>query len=168
MTVCAPIIAKIYSGRFASSPSTRPSRTQSSPHEILNANPYAFLDDAPLEERRSRAVQMRRILPEAVLNEVGPPRSASYRSACATKRVPTFATATNCTTCCKRWSPSRKKSAPTTTGNRLSRRGSRTSPSCWRDGVRGAARRSQQMLVLSSRPRTAVRVEGPAVQPHRW
>jgi len=28
-------------------------------HEILNANPYAFLDDAPLEERRARAVQMR-------------------------------------------------------------------------------------------------------------
>ena len=24
-------------------------------HEILNANPYAFLDDAPLEERRARA-----------------------------------------------------------------------------------------------------------------
>ncbi|MGB9253949.1 MAG: DEAD/DEAH box helicase, partial [Candidatus Korobacteraceae bacterium] len=40
-------------------------------HEILNANPYAFLDDAPLEERRARAVQMRRMLPEAVLNEVG-------------------------------------------------------------------------------------------------
>src|ERR1039458_1113330 len=40
-------------------------------HEILNANPYAFLDDAPLEERRSRAVQMRRMLPEAVLNEIG-------------------------------------------------------------------------------------------------
>ena len=31
-------------------------------HEILNANPYAFLDDAPLEERRARAVQMRRTL----------------------------------------------------------------------------------------------------------
>lgn len=28
--------------------------------EILNARPYAFLDDAPLEERRSRAVNMRR------------------------------------------------------------------------------------------------------------
>jgi len=28
-------------------------------HEIINANPYAFLDDAPLEERRTRAVQMR-------------------------------------------------------------------------------------------------------------
>ena len=40
-------------------------------HEILNANPYAYLDDAPLEERRSRAVQMRRVLPEAVLKEVG-------------------------------------------------------------------------------------------------
>ncbi|MGC2112176.1 MAG: DEAD/DEAH box helicase [Candidatus Korobacteraceae bacterium] len=40
-------------------------------HEILNANPYAYLDDAPLEERRARAVQMRRVLPEAVLNEVG-------------------------------------------------------------------------------------------------
>jgi ATP-dependent Lhr-like helicase len=31
--------------------------------EILNANPYAFLDDAPLEERRARTVQMRRTLP---------------------------------------------------------------------------------------------------------
>ena len=29
-------------------------------HEILGAKPYAFLDDAPLEERRSRAVQTRR------------------------------------------------------------------------------------------------------------
>ena len=29
-------------------------------HEILNANPYAFLDDAPLEERRTRAVALRR------------------------------------------------------------------------------------------------------------
>lgn len=33
-------------------------------HEILNANPYAFLDDAPLEERRARAVQLRRVDPE--------------------------------------------------------------------------------------------------------
>ncbi|MGC2820374.1 MAG: DEAD/DEAH box helicase, partial [Candidatus Sulfotelmatobacter sp.] len=40
-------------------------------HEILNANPYAYLDDAPLEERRARAVQMRRMLPESVLEEVG-------------------------------------------------------------------------------------------------
>ena len=40
-------------------------------HEILNANPYAYLDDAPLEERRARAVSMRRTLPESVLQEVG-------------------------------------------------------------------------------------------------
>ncbi len=40
-------------------------------HEILNANPYAYLDDAPLEERRARAVNMRRVLPESVLDEVG-------------------------------------------------------------------------------------------------
>src|SRR6516165_8428168 len=40
-------------------------------HEIVNANPYAYLDDAPLEERRARAVEMRRVLPEAALSEVG-------------------------------------------------------------------------------------------------
>jgi len=40
-------------------------------HEILNANPYAYLDDAPLEERRARAVEMRRMLPQSVLEEVG-------------------------------------------------------------------------------------------------
>ncbi len=40
--------------------------TEPSPfaHEILNAKPYAFLDDAPLEERRTRAVTLRRTLPE--------------------------------------------------------------------------------------------------------
>jgi len=31
-------------------------------HQLLNANPYAFLDDAPLEERRTRAVTTRRSL----------------------------------------------------------------------------------------------------------
>jgi ATP-dependent Lhr-like helicase len=31
-------------------------------HEILNARPYAFLDNAPLEERRTRAVYTRRTL----------------------------------------------------------------------------------------------------------
>ncbi len=40
-------------------------------HELLNANPYAFLDDAPLEERRARAVAMRGMLPEAALGEAG-------------------------------------------------------------------------------------------------
>jgi len=53
-------------------------------HEILNANPYAYLDDAPLEERRARAVEMRRSLPESVLTEVGrldPEAIAEVRSA---------------------------------------------------------------------------------------
>ena len=40
-------------------------------HEILNANPYGFLDDAPLEERRARAVEMRRTLPAQLAGEVG-------------------------------------------------------------------------------------------------
>src|SRR5579864_2645169 len=32
-------------------------------HEIVNGRPYTFLDDAPLEERRSRAITLRRGLP---------------------------------------------------------------------------------------------------------
>jgi ATP-dependent Lhr-like helicase len=40
-------------------------------HEILNANPYAYLDDAPLEERRARAVELRRALPESLASELG-------------------------------------------------------------------------------------------------
>jgi ATP-dependent Lhr-like helicase len=35
-------------------------------HEILNANPYAYLDDAPLEERRARAVTLRRTIRDDV------------------------------------------------------------------------------------------------------
>ena len=40
-------------------------------HELLNANPYAFLDDAPQEERRARAVAMRGAVPASVLGEAG-------------------------------------------------------------------------------------------------
>ena len=38
--------------------------TEASPFalQVLNANPYAFLDDAPLEERRTQAVNSRRWL----------------------------------------------------------------------------------------------------------
>ncbi|HEY6357194.1 MAG TPA: hypothetical protein VIX35_03055, partial [Vicinamibacterales bacterium] len=39
-------------------------------HEILNANPFAFLDDAPLEERRARAVQLRNTLRTDVVDRV--------------------------------------------------------------------------------------------------
>jgi len=34
-------------------------------HEIVGARPWAYLDDAPLEERRSRAVHLRRALPDS-------------------------------------------------------------------------------------------------------
>lgn len=40
-------------------------------HEILNANPYTYLDDAPLEERRARAVELRRVLPDSIASTAG-------------------------------------------------------------------------------------------------
>jgi ATP-dependent helicase Lhr and Lhr-like helicase len=64
------ILADIGSGRIRCVAVDTPIPSQFS-HEILNANPYAYLDDAPLEERRARAVEMRRMLPESVLSEVG-------------------------------------------------------------------------------------------------
>ncbi len=39
--------------------------------EILNARPYAFLDDAPLEERRTNAVRNRRWLDPSIAGELG-------------------------------------------------------------------------------------------------
>jgi ATP-dependent Lhr-like helicase len=39
-------------------------------YELLNANPYAFLDDAPLEERRTRAVATRRTLSSDQLRDL--------------------------------------------------------------------------------------------------
>ena len=52
-------------------------------HEILNANPYAYLDDAPLEERRARAVEMRRVLPQSVASEFGRLDPAAIAEVCA-------------------------------------------------------------------------------------
>ncbi|HET8724860.1 MAG TPA: DEAD/DEAH box helicase [Anaeromyxobacteraceae bacterium] len=40
-------------------------------HELLGAKPWAFLDDAPLEERRARAVVLRRSLPAAEASGLG-------------------------------------------------------------------------------------------------
>jgi ATP-dependent Lhr-like helicase len=47
--------------------------TEPSPlaQEILNANPYAFLDDAPLEERRTQAVMSRRWLDPSKASDLG-------------------------------------------------------------------------------------------------
>ena len=68
--------------RSAKSRSTPPSRRRSR-HEILNANPYAYLDDAPLEERRARAVQLRRTLRTRFRRRRGHSRSGGH---CAGRR----------------------------------------------------------------------------------
>ncbi|MGZ7029864.1 MAG: DEAD/DEAH box helicase, partial [Terriglobales bacterium] len=66
----AEVVRGIEQGRIRCLAVDTPVPSQFS-HEILNANPYAYLDDAPLEERRARAVEMRRVLPASVLEEVG-------------------------------------------------------------------------------------------------
>jgi ATP-dependent Lhr-like helicase len=57
--------------------------TEPSPlaHEILNGRPYTFLDDAPLEERRTRAVALRRGLPATArdLGQLDPDAIARVR-----------------------------------------------------------------------------------------
>ena len=40
-------------------------------HELLNANPYAYLDEAGTEERRARAVSLGRAIPASVLEQTG-------------------------------------------------------------------------------------------------
>ncbi len=79
-------------------------------HEILNANPYAFLDDAPLEERRTRAVSLRRGLPAAIVERVGGldpagGRSGAGRIAARGARSPTSCTISSSTRarCPRRW-----------------------------------------------------------------
>jgi ATP-dependent Lhr-like helicase len=64
------VLMRVLDGRITCVAVDTPMPSQFS-HEILNANPFAYLDDAPLEERRARAVEMRRMLPETVLSEVG-------------------------------------------------------------------------------------------------
>jgi ATP-dependent Lhr-like helicase len=61
--------------------------TEPSPlaHEILNGRPYTYLDDAPLEERRTRAVKMRRGLPidQRDLTQLDPSAIAKIREQAA-------------------------------------------------------------------------------------
>jgi ATP-dependent helicase Lhr and Lhr-like helicase len=75
------LLRDIYDGRIHCIAVDTPSPSLFS-HEILNANPYAYLDDAPLEERRARAVEMRRVLPEAVLGEIGRLDPAAIAAVC--------------------------------------------------------------------------------------
>jgi ATP-dependent helicase Lhr and Lhr-like helicase len=55
----AAVLARIHGGRIrcVARDTIEPSPLS---HEILNARPYAFMDDAPLEERRTQAVYARR------------------------------------------------------------------------------------------------------------
>ena len=64
------VLAKIHSGEIkcVAVDTTVPSVFS---HGLLNANPYAFLDDAPIEERRARAVNMRGMVPDNLLGEAG-------------------------------------------------------------------------------------------------
>ena len=90
----AAVLARIHRGelRLVSRDTPEPS---SLAHEILNARPYAFLDDAPLEERRTQAVYTRRSSEPASADDLGaldaerhragagrgPPRPAGRRRA---------------------------------------------------------------------------------------
>ena len=71
-------------------------------HQILNAMPYAFLDDAPLEERRARAVSLRRALPDDArdLAQLGPRGQPAWNR---NTPGPASATSRSCTTHCSRW-----------------------------------------------------------------
>jgi ATP-dependent Lhr-like helicase len=75
------VLRGIVEGRITCLAVDTPQPSQFS-HEILNANPYAYLDDAPLEERRARAVEMRRMLPGAVLGEIGRLDPAAIAEVC--------------------------------------------------------------------------------------
>ncbi len=58
------VLSRVESGeiKFHARDTTEPSPFA---HEMVNSKPYTFLDDAPLEERRARAVVLRRTLPQS-------------------------------------------------------------------------------------------------------
>jgi ATP-dependent Lhr-like helicase len=64
------ILERIYAGTITMIARDLPEPSPLS-HEILNAKPYAFLDDAPLEERRTQAVITRRALDPSTSDDLG-------------------------------------------------------------------------------------------------
>jgi ATP-dependent Lhr-like helicase len=64
------VLERIEAGEFrlVARDTTEPSPLS---HEVINAKPYAFLDDAPLEERRTQAVITRRGLDVKTADELG-------------------------------------------------------------------------------------------------
>ncbi len=73
------LLKKIESGEITLVAKDTPTPSPLS-HEILNSNPYTYLDDAPLEERRARAVVTRRTLSPEDLSAFGSLDEASIRS----------------------------------------------------------------------------------------
>ena len=66
----ARVLARIHAGELRLVTRDTPEPSPFS-HEILNARPYAFLDDAPLEERRTQAVYARRATEPSTASDIG-------------------------------------------------------------------------------------------------
>ena len=64
------VLARIHRGDLRWSPRDTPEPSALA-HEILNARPYAFMDDAPLEERRTQAVYARRAGEPSAADDLG-------------------------------------------------------------------------------------------------
>ena len=67
-------------------------------HELINAQPYAFLDGAPLEERRTRAIQTRRGPQCGRRARPGPARYGGHRAGDRRSLAHGCAMRRNCTT----------------------------------------------------------------------
>src|SRR5207247_6222181 len=66
----AAVLARIHRGEVSLIARDTPEPSPLA-HEILNAKPYAFLDDAPLEERRAHAVYTRRVADPSRAGDLG-------------------------------------------------------------------------------------------------
>ncbi|HVR43574.1 MAG TPA: DEAD/DEAH box helicase [Thermoanaerobaculia bacterium] len=66
----AAVLGRIHAGELELVARDTPEPSPLS-HEILNAKPYAFLDDAPLEERRTMAVHARRATEPSSAGDLG-------------------------------------------------------------------------------------------------
>ena len=106
-------------------------------HEILGARPWAYLDDAPLEERRARAVALRRALPGGRGDRRRRARPGGDRRGGGAGLARSRATPTSCTTRC-----STSGSCPRAEGERArARSSSRSSRPAARRGSAPAAAR---------------------------
>ena len=83
-------------------------------HEILKAQPYAYLDDAPLEERRTQAVALRRWLDPETAADLGALDAGAIVRASATRHsdVPVFSSMMKLTS-----QPSSSATAPSRPAN---------------------------------------------------